>query len=82
MGAMAFNEGHRYVDFDAKRDKVAGYGLGALIIGGIGATAGLFKGLIALLIASKKLVIVGGLAVVAAVKQFFGGKKVSASDEP
>jgi uncharacterized membrane-anchored protein len=40
--AMAdFNEGNRYQDFDASIDKVAAYGIGALIAGKVAAKAGL-----------------------------------------
>jgi len=59
LDAVTFTSGNRYADFDAKRgDKVAEYGIAALIAGGIAAKAGLFKGLIALLIAAKKLILV------------------------
>lgn len=71
IGMVDFQEGHRYVDFDPKVDKIAGYGLAALVAGGIAAKAGLFKGLFVALLAFKKFVVIGILAVVAAVKKFF-----------
>lgn len=41
--AMAeFNDGHRYEDFDPEIDKVAAYGIGALVAGKIAAKSGLF----------------------------------------
>lgn len=52
-----FNKGQTYADFDEATDPVAAYGLAGLIAGGVAAKAGLFKGLIALLLASKKLLI-------------------------
>jgi uncharacterized membrane-anchored protein len=58
-----FTEGHRYADFNSTTDKVAEYGLAALVAGGIGAKLGLFGKLFALLLAFKKgifLVIAGG----------------------
>ena len=47
----------------------------ALVAGGIAAKAGLFKGLIAALIAAKKLVIVGILAIGTFLKKLFGKKE-------
>lgn len=52
-----FNKGQTYADFDDATDPVAAYGLAGLIAGGVAAKAGLFKGLIALLLASKKLLV-------------------------
>ena len=40
-----FQEGHRYADFTESTDKVATYGIAALVAGGIAAKVGLFKGL-------------------------------------
>ncbi len=54
-----FNEGHRYADFTPGVDKVAAYGIGALIAGKVAAKAGLFKILLGALVAAKKLIIVG-----------------------
>ncbi|HEY9226504.1 MAG TPA: DUF2167 domain-containing protein [Gemmatimonadaceae bacterium] len=72
--------GSRYSEW-REGDKVAEYGLTALIAGGAGAAAvklGLFgkmwKFIVALVLALKKLIIVGVLAVVAFVKRLFGGK--------
>lgn len=53
-----FNPGHRYSDFDPSIDKVAAYGIGALIAGKVAAKAGLFAKLGVLLLALKKLWIV------------------------
>jgi len=51
VGLVNFTEGNRYADFKQGADKVAAYGLAALIAGGIAAKAGLFKViLVALLI--------------------------------
>lgn len=45
--AMAeFNDGNRYSDFDPSIDKVAAYGLGALVAGKIAAKTGLIAGLL------------------------------------
>jgi uncharacterized membrane-anchored protein len=42
LSMAAFNEGSRYEDFDPSYDKVAAYGIGALIAGKVAAKAGLF----------------------------------------
>lgn len=46
LSMVAFNEGNRYTDFDPSIDKVAAYGLGALVAGKIAAKTGLIAGLI------------------------------------
>lgn len=69
-----FNQGHRYSDFDPDVDKMATYGVGALVAGGLAAKAGLFKGLFAVLIAAKKLIIVGIAAIGSMLRKVFKGK--------
>lgn len=59
LAMTEFNPGSRYVDFNPSMDKVAAYGLGALIAGKVAAKAGLFATLLILL---KKLWIVPVLA--------------------
>jgi uncharacterized membrane-anchored protein len=54
---VEFDAGSRYADYDASTDKVAAYGLAALIGGGIAAKAGLFAKIGALLLGLKKLLI-------------------------
>jgi uncharacterized membrane-anchored protein len=73
-----FTEGHRYADFDASTDKVATYGLAALVAGGIATKLGFFKLLIAGLIAAKKFVIIGLIAGGAWLKKLFGRNKDNA----
>jgi uncharacterized membrane-anchored protein len=70
-----FNEGYRYAEFNAKTDRMAEYGLGALIAGGVAAKLGLFGKLFALLIAFKKIIIVGLIAVGGYLVKMFGKKK-------
>lgn len=70
-----FQEGHRYTDFNPATDKVATYGIAALVTGGILAKAGFFKLLIPTLLAFKKFIIVGAVAVVSFLKRFFGGAR-------
>jgi uncharacterized membrane-anchored protein len=74
IGFVAFNDGHKYTDFDPGLDEVAAYGIGGLIAGKVALKAGLFKGLIALLLASKKFVILGAIALFALLKKLFTGR--------
>lgn len=69
-----FDPGKRYADYDAKTDKLAAYGVAALIGGGIAAKAGLFAKLGALLLAGKKLVVLLLAAIAGVWRKFFGKK--------
>jgi uncharacterized membrane-anchored protein len=69
-----FTPGNLYEDYKPGVDKIASYGLAALIAGGIAAKAGLFKWLIAGLIAFKKVIPVAVVALFALFKRIFGGK--------
>lgn len=71
---VEFDAGKRYADYDAKTDKLAAYGIAALIGGGIAAKAGLFAKLGVLLLAGKKFIILGIAALVAFFRKLFGGK--------
>lgn len=85
LAATTFNDGARYQDVDVKHDKVAEYGLAALVAGGAGAVGlklvkiGLlakFGGkLIALLIAGKKALVLLVLAVGGGIKRMLGIKR-------
>ena len=66
-----FTEGNRYADFNKSTDKIAAYGLAALVAGGIAAKAGLFKVILAALLAAKKFVIIALVAVAALLKRIF-----------
>lgn len=72
LAMVDFQEGHRYVDFQPSTDKVATYGLAALVAGGILTKAGFFKVLIAGLIAAKKFVIVALVAMGGVIKKLLG----------
>ena len=64
LAAVDFNPGHRYADFSqAAGDKVAEYGIGALIAGGVAAKMGLFKTLWVAIIAGKKFIIMAVVAI-------------------
>ena len=74
LSAVDFQEGHRYVDFNPATDKVATYGLAALITGGVLAKTGFFKIILAAILAGKKFVVIGIAAVYALFKKLFGRK--------
>jgi uncharacterized membrane-anchored protein len=74
LGMVDFKEGSRYADFDPKVDKVAKYGLATLVAGGALAAAaklGLLKGLWIFILAAKKLIIIGAIAVATFFKKLF-----------
>jgi uncharacterized membrane-anchored protein len=72
LGMVDFKEGHRYADFDPKIDKVATFGIAALVAGGlIGAKLGFFKLFWVFLIAAKKFIIIGVIGVAAFFQKLF-----------
>lgn len=77
----SFVDGHRYADFNDSTDRIAGYGIAALVGGTIAAKSGLFAKLVALLIAGKKLVILAVAGIGVALRKLFqrgGGDKAKA----
>ena len=70
-----FNPGYRYADFDASTDKVAAYGLGALVAGAAAAKLGLFAKLGVFLLAFKKFIFIGLIALGGLVMKLMGRKK-------
>jgi uncharacterized membrane-anchored protein len=83
LGMVDFKGGNRYADFDPKVDKVAKYGIAALVAGGVltaAAKFGLLKVIWVAILAMKKFVIIGVLAVVAFFKKLFKGR--SSGDIP
>jgi uncharacterized membrane-anchored protein len=78
LAALDFNPGNRYADFsEAAGDKVASYGIAALVAGGVAAKLGFFKGLWILALGAKKFVIIGFVALAAALRKLFGKKKAA-----
>ena len=75
ISMVNFTPGNRYTDYQQGNDKVAAYGLAALILGGVAAKAGLFKGLLALILAGKKFIIIAVVAVGALLVRIFKRKK-------
>jgi uncharacterized membrane-anchored protein len=82
IGFVEFNDGHRYADFIDGKDKVATYGIAGLIAGAVATKAGLFKVLLTGLIAAKKLLVVGGLAIAAAAKKFWARFRGQPAEPP
>ena len=79
MSAVEFNSGNRYADFNpASGDKVASYGIAALVAGGVAAKLGFFKGLWVLVLGAKKFIIIGAVAFAAWFRKLFGKKGTSA----
>ena len=82
LSAIDFNQGHRYADFNpASGDKIATYGIAALVAGGVAAKLGFFKLLWVGILAAKKFIIIGALAVAAWFRKLFG-KKTPATPPP
>ena len=77
VSMVDFQEGHRYTDFNGKTDKVAAYGLAALVAGGVAAKAGFFKMLWVAILALKKFIVIGVVALVGLIKKLFGRKESS-----
>jgi len=71
LGLVEFTPGNRYTDFHSGMDKVAEYGVGALILGGIAVKTGLLKGLLVMLLAAKKFIIIGLVAAAGFVRKLF-----------
>jgi uncharacterized membrane-anchored protein len=70
----SFVTGERYADFDESSDKVAAYGIAALVGGTLAAKTGLFAKLFALLLAAKKIVIPLAIGAVVLVARLFKRK--------
>jgi uncharacterized membrane-anchored protein len=85
VAATTFGPGSRYGDFDNSKDKVAEYGLTGLIVAGVGVgvakaakvglLAAFWKPILAFVLAAKKAVIAGVIAIGAFIRKIFGGKR-------
>jgi uncharacterized membrane-anchored protein len=74
LGNLEFNTGKRYADFNSSTDKVAEYGLAALVAGVAAKKLGLLAVLAAFFVKFFKVIIVAGVAVLYAIRKFFTGK--------
>lgn len=79
LGMAEFNEGNRYADFDPELDKVAAYGVGALVAGKVAAKAGLLGAALLLLKKFGIFLLIGLAAFGRKLKGFFGGKDMRES---
>jgi uncharacterized membrane-anchored protein len=71
LAAVEFNDGHRYTDFLPGTDRTAAYGLAGMIVGATAAKAGFFKLLWVGILAFKKVIVIGVVALGAALKRLF-----------
>lgn len=79
ISAVDFKQGNRYADFDPTTDRMAEYGIAALIAGGVAAKTGLLKGIFVALLAAKKFVVIAFVAVFAFLAKLFGFRKKDAA---
>ncbi|HWB62223.1 MAG TPA: DUF2167 domain-containing protein [Chitinophagales bacterium] len=71
---MNFTDGNKYTQFDSNLDKVAAYGIGGLIAGGVLMKTGLLAKIGILLLKFIKPILVGAAAIGSAVWRFITGK--------
>ncbi|HEY0823016.1 MAG TPA: DUF2167 domain-containing protein [Ramlibacter sp.] len=75
LGALEYNEGKRYADFNGSTDKVAAYGLATLVAGAAAKKLGFFALLLAFAAKFAKVLVVAGGALVWGLLKFFGRRK-------
>lgn len=75
LSMVDFNAGNRYTDFNGSTDKVATYGIAALVAGGIAAKAGLFKVVGIFLLKFWKVILIGFAAAGSFLKRIFSRKE-------
>ncbi|MFX8527654.1 DUF2167 domain-containing protein, partial [Acinetobacter baumannii] len=71
LSALNFNEGKRYADFNASTDKVAEYGLAALVGGLAAKKLGMFALAAGFFAKFAKVILLAGAGVATAVGRFF-----------
>ncbi|HTI70171.1 MAG TPA: DUF2167 domain-containing protein [Candidatus Limnocylindria bacterium] len=81
LAMVDFNDGHRYTDFKPGSDKVATYGIAALVAGGVAAKMGLFKGLLVALLAAKKFIVLAVVAAFGFIKKLFTGRRSNTPEQ-
>jgi len=74
-GFTDFTPGNRYTDFNASTDKVAEYGIAALVAGGVAAKLGFFGKIFAVLLALKKFILIGVAAIGSWIYKLLGRKR-------
>ncbi|MDR1855288.1 MAG: DUF2167 domain-containing protein [Azoarcus sp.] len=78
LAAVSFNPGKRYEDFDANTDRVAEYGLAALVGGLAVKKLGLLAAIGVFLAKAWKFILIGLIAIAAGYKAFFRRDKPAA----
>jgi uncharacterized membrane-anchored protein len=81
LNSVDFQEGHRYADYLPSADKVATYGIGALVAGKIAAKIGLLKWLLGILLVGKKFILVAFAGLVGFLRKFFRRKSEAAKQQ-
>lgn len=80
LAALQFNPGKTYAEFNASTDKVAEYGLAALIGGVAAKKLGLFAVIAAFVAKFAKVIGIAAIALGAGLVKYFKGRKASARD--
>ena len=70
--AASFQPGSAYADYDKSIDKTAEYGLAGLVAAGAGIVVAKKLGLLAILLGFKKFIVIGIVAIGAAMRRWFG----------
>jgi uncharacterized membrane-anchored protein len=78
LGGLDYNDGKRYADFNRSTDKVAAYGLAALVAGAAAKKLGLLALIFAFAAKFAKVLVVAGGAALFGVGKLFGRKKTEA----
>ena len=78
LKSVEFNQGHKYLDFDADTDTVAAWTIGGLVAGKVLAKVGFF----AILAKFGKIIVIGIIAAFAGLKKFIFGKKDQVVSKP
>ena len=82
LAAITFKDGNRYSDFNPGTDKVAEYGLTALIVGGLAAKKfGLFAIIGAFILKFAKIFAIAGVALLVGLKKLFSGRRRRDEDD-
>ena len=81
LAALEFDNGKRYADFNASTDRVAEYGLAALVAGVAAKKLGLLAVAFAFLAKFAKVIFIAVAVFGAGIVKFFGGKKKRAESQ-
>lgn len=75
LQAVEFKKGKRYEEYVEGVDKKAAYGIAALVAGGVAVKTGLLKGLWLAILAGKKFIVIGAIAVGGFLMNLFRNRK-------